>query len=71
MKELELSIKGMECTGCENRIKNSFSELKEVKRVSASYKNGKVNIVFKKNVPEDIKNTIITKIENLGFEAEK
>lgn len=69
MKELELNVKGIECMGCENRIKNSIKELKEVKMVNASSKTGKVNIVFKKEMPEDIKKIIINKLENLEFEV--
>ena len=30
MKEIELNVTGMHCSGCENRIKNVVSELKEV-----------------------------------------
>ncbi len=71
MKELELNVNGMECMGCENRIKNCISELKVVKEVSASHETGKVNIVFKKEVSENVKNTIIKKIENLDFEIER
>ncbi len=71
MKELELDVKGMKCSGCENRIKNSIAELKEVKEVVASHTTGKVNIKFKKEVTEDVKETIINKIEKLEFEVEK
>lgn len=71
MKKLELNVKGIECMGCENRIKNSISELENIKEVNVNHENGKVNIIFKKEVNEDIKETIINKIERLDFEVEK
>ena len=48
MKEIELNVKGMVCGGCENRVKNSISEMKEVKEVSANHETGKVIVVLKK-----------------------
>ena len=30
MKELELNVTGMHCTGCENRVKNVISTIKNV-----------------------------------------
>ncbi|MBO6232528.1 MAG: heavy-metal-associated domain-containing protein [Clostridia bacterium] len=70
MKELELNVIGMHCSGCENRIKNVVSEIKEVKKVEANHETGKVNVTLKKEVDEEIKNNIKTAIENLdGFEV--
>ena len=37
MKEIELNVKGMVCGGCENRVKNSILEMKEVKEVFANH----------------------------------
>lgn len=71
MKELELNVKGMVCGGCENRIKNVISSLKEVKEVNASHETGKINIIFTKEVSEEIKEEIIKKIEQIEFEVEK
>lgn len=70
MKELKLNVTGMVCTGCENRIKNSVSELKEVKEVTASHETGVVNITCKKDISEDVKETIIKRIEQIGFHVE-
>lgn len=69
MKELELNVEGMECIGCENRIKNTILEMKEVKEVRASYETGKVHIVLKKEITEEIKNNIIEAIERMEFEV--
>lgn len=71
MKELELNVIGIECAGCENRIKNALSEMKEVKEVEASHETGKVIIKLKKDITEDIKNKVIESIENMDFEVEK
>ena len=65
-----LNVKGMECTGCENRIKMALSSLKEVKEVKPSYIDGTVEVILKNN-DNDIKNKIIKIIEDLDFEVEK
>ncbi len=71
MKELELNVKGMHCSGCENRIKNVVEELKEVKKVEANHETGKVNITLKKDVNDEIKEKIKSNIEKLeGFKVE-
>ncbi len=71
MKKIELNVKGIECVGCENRIKNTLLTMKEVKEVQASHETGKVNVILKKDVTDDIKEKIITSICNIGFEVEK
>lgn len=40
MSELKLNVKGMMCTGCENRIKNAIGEIKGIKSVDANHKTG-------------------------------
>jgi len=71
MKELELNVEGMECIGCENRIKNAVLEIKEVREVRASHETGKVHIVLKKEITDEIKNNIIEAIERMEFEVRK
>ena len=70
MKELELNVTGMHCGGCENRIKNAVLEVKEVKSVDANHETGKVNIVFKKDVDEKIKDEVKANIERMDFKVE-
>ena len=70
MKELELNVTGMHCTGCENRVKNVISTIKNVKDVQANYETGKVHITFKKETDESIKDEIKNKIENLDFKVQ-
>ena len=69
MKELELNVTGMHCSGCENRIKNVVSEIKEVKKVEANHEIGKVNVILKKDATEEIKESIKSAIENLDFKV--
>lgn len=70
MKELEFNVNGMECVGCENRIKNALSKVEEIKEVTASHETGKVTVTLKEENEEDIKTKIIQTIENLDFEVE-
>lgn len=71
MKELQLNVKGIECGGCENRIKNAIKELKNVKEVTAYHETGQVNIIMKKEITKEIKSQIVDIIEKIGFEVEK
>lgn len=65
MKELEITVTGMHCGGCEKRVQNAISELKEVKEVKANHETSKVNITFKKDVGDEIKDKIKSNIERM------
>lgn len=67
MKEIEIKVKGLMCTGCENRVKISLSALDFVENVEADHKTGVVKVKFVDNNT----NTIIETIEDLGFEVIK
>lgn len=71
MNNLELNVKGIECMGCENRIKNALLEVKEVKEVNASHETGKVDVILKNVLTEEVKRNIIETIERLDFEVEE
>ena len=43
---VELTIKGMTCTGCEQTIQSGISSLQGVKQVKATYKNGKAYVEY-------------------------
>ncbi len=66
MDELKINVRGMMCTGCENRIKNALGDLKGIKTVDANHKTGQVviNSDLEINVEE-----IKSKIEDIGFEV--
>ena len=46
---VEVSVKGMTCTGCEQTIQTGISSLKGVKQVKAKYQTGKAFVEF---IPE-------------------
>jgi len=68
MKEIEIKVKGLMCTGCENRVKAVLSTLDFVENVEADYKIGVVKVEIVENA--DI-NEICEVIEDLGFECVK
>ena len=65
MKELNLSIKGMMCTGCENRVKNALENIEGIEKATADHVSGNVNIVCDDTVD---KKAIEETVEDLGFE---
>lgn len=64
MKEMIFNVEGMMCEGCENRIKNAVSSIDGVIDVSAKHDTGKVKVIAKENVTEEM---VREKIENLDF----
>ena len=43
---VEVTIKGMTCTGCEQTIQSGITSIKGVKQVKATFKNGKAYVEF-------------------------
>lgn len=68
MEEIEIKVKGLMCTGCENRIKTALSTLDFVEKVEADHKAGRVKVEIVENA--DV-NEICEAIEDLGFECVK
>lgn len=66
MKETIINVKGMVCGGCENRIKNALGDLKDIEKVEANYKTGKVKIFTSENVERKAMEDVI---EDIGFEV--
>lgn len=64
MKEIDLNVEGMKCSGCENRVKNVLKSIDGVEEVEASHESGKVNIKLSKDVSWD---EIKKAIEDLDF----
>lgn len=68
MKEINLKVNGMECNGCENRIKKALENIDGVENVTANHERGMVTITLK----EEIEETLLEKtVENLGYEIIK
>ena len=68
MRETIISVKGMVCGGCENRIKNALEEIKGVEKVEADYKTGIVKILANENID---RKAMEDTIEDIGFEVVK
>lgn len=66
--EYKLTINGMKCEGCVNRINNALSTIKGIKSFNVSLETKILTIKVKK---EKTLNEVIAKIENLGFEIER
>ncbi len=68
MNEIIIDVEGMMCEGCEKRIVNALSDVKNIKDVQADHKEGKVVIKSKKDVDMEV---VKEKIENLGFKVKE
>jgi mercuric ion transport protein len=51
---VEISIKGMTCTGCEQTIQSGISSIKGVKQVKATFKNGTAWVEFIPGIADTI-----------------
>ncbi|WP_101259718.1 cation transporter [Labilibaculum filiforme] len=68
-ENIELTVSGMTCTGCENTIKNGLKQMDGVAEVEASHTNSKVTI---KVVKDKVKREEIAKqIETIGYTVEE
>ncbi len=70
MKELELNVSGMHCSGCENRIKNAISDIRGIKEVKANHETGKVSVISKKDIDDEMLKDIKNRIERMDFKVE-
>ncbi len=69
MKEIELKIKGMHCTGCSTRLEKVLNNQDGVEKAKVSLEDAKADITFDEN--EIGLNEIKEAIEDAGFEAEE
>ena len=54
MKNIEIKVEGMMCSGCENRVKNALENIQGVQNVVADHKAKKVEVVCSNEVTEYI-----------------
>ncbi len=66
MKTIELTLEGIKCMGCVNRIKNVLEPIKGIKIVDISLEDKKLILTYKK---EESLEKAIDAIENLGFKV--
>lgn len=63
MKEYNINVEGMHCTGCGNRIINALKEVEGVIEVKADYTKGIVHVKGKEEIEEALYETL----EDIGF----
>lgn len=68
MKETIIKVSGMECSGCENRIKNALSAIEGIETVDANHETGIVTIKTNDEISQE---TLEETIDNLGFDIIK
>lgn len=68
MKTEILTIEGMKCEGCTNRIKNVLENTKGVISYELSLEEKKLTLTFKK---EKVLESVIEKIEKMDFQVIK
>ena len=66
MEKVILSVEGMMCSSCENRVKNSLSKIEGVKDVKASHKSKTVEIKCEDNLDIEL---VKDKIIDLGYKV--
>lgn len=68
-QEINITVYGMRCVGCELGIEREIAKLKGVISVKADSSKNIVTVKYKKNLIKT--DTIIDKITELGYRAEK
>lgn len=67
MKQVELRVRGMSCTGCEQRIAKALSRLEGVVRSTANHQTGQVRVVFDAARTSD--RAVRSTIQQAGYEV--
>lgn len=65
MNEINLKVKGMMCSGCENRVKNALKDIEGIDKVNADHTTGIVSVSCDNKVDKKI---IEETIEDIGYE---
>lgn len=67
MEQLELTVSGMTCTGCEQRIAKALARLEGVMRSTANHQTGRVRVVF--DAARTSERAVRSAIEQAGYEV--
>lgn len=72
MDKLELKVKGMSCSHCENAVKKAIIEINGVRNCEASAKTGIVEIDYDLSVisASDLSATAVAAIEDTGYDVD-
>ncbi len=65
MKQLQLNVSGMDCTGCEHRIETTLARLDGVVRSKADHQRGLVTVVI--NPAKASEEAVRASIEKAGY----
>ncbi len=67
MEQVQLRVKGMSCTACEQRIQRAVAQVTGVMRSAADHRPGQIRVVFDpaRTSPE----TVRARIEQAGYEV--
>ena len=66
MKEIDLKVTGMMCSGCENRVKNALKDIDGVQDVIADHTQNTVKVILKEEISVDV---LKETIEDIGYEV--
>jgi copper chaperone CopZ len=67
MEQLELTVRGMTCTGCEQRIAKALARLDGVVRSTANHQTGQVCVVF--DAARTSERAVRSTVEQAGYEV--
>lgn len=67
MKEVKLQVKGMSCSGCEQRIQKVLARVEGVVRSAADHHAGEVRVMFDPNRTSE--QVVRSSIEQAGYEV--
>ena len=67
MEQLELTVSGMTCTGCEQRIAKALARLDGVVRSTANHQTGQVRVIF--DAARTSERAVRSTIEQAGYEV--
>jgi copper chaperone len=69
MEQLDLSVSGMTCIGCENRIERTLKDLDGVRHVNADHRAGAVTVMLDEAQTDEA--AVRARIEQVGYEVGK
>ena len=67
MKQLQLTVNGMDCTHCEQRLETALSHVDGVVRSKADYKEGSLSVVI--DPAKANEEAIRASVQKAGFEV--
>jgi copper chaperone len=69
MEQLNLSVSGMTCTGCENRVERTLKDLDGVRHVNADHQAGAVTLMLDEDQADEA--AVRARIEQAGYQVQE